>query len=87
MILYCFLAVNLASFFTFTADKIKAVHQRWRIKERTLWLFSLLGGATGSFLAMKLVRHKTKHKSFAVGIPLLAFFQLAVVIYLYFYLH
>ena len=42
-------------------DKIKAINGSYRISEKVLLLFSLLGGVAGGFLAMLLFRHKTKH--------------------------
>ena len=42
-------------------DKIKAINGSYRISEKVLLLFSLLGGGAGGFVAMLLFRHKTKH--------------------------
>ena len=40
-----------------------------RTPEKTLLLLSVLGGSVAMFITMLLVRHKTKHAKFMVGIP------------------
>jgi uncharacterized membrane protein YsdA (DUF1294 family) len=59
-------------------DKGKARRGKWRISEKTLFVFALLGGAPGGTAGMFLFRHKTKHLSFRLGFPLLAAAQLAL---------
>lgn len=54
-------AISLITFCLYGADKSKAKRHAWRIPEKTLLLFSFLGGAIGGSLAMSLFRHKTKH--------------------------
>lgn len=71
-------AVNLAAFLLCAIDKWKAQRGRWRIPEKTLFLSALLGGSVGFMLGMKCFRHKTKHKSFTIGIPLIFTLQLAL---------
>ena len=57
-----YLAVtSVLTFFTYIADKRKAQKGKWRVSEKTLLGMSFLGGATGGYCAMHLVRHKTKH--------------------------
>ena len=51
-------------------DKWKAQHGRWRVPERVLFGISFLGGGLGFFLGMRLFRHKTRHLSFNILIPL-----------------
>ena len=53
-------------------DKQRAIKQEWRIKENTLFVLAILGGAIGGVVGMYLFRHKTKHNSFAFGFPLIA---------------
>jgi len=61
--------INIISFFVCVYDKRMAKKDGWRISEKTLWILSLLGGAFAMLFAMKLVRHKTKHTSFVIGMP------------------
>lgn len=57
----------------FGLDKYKATHNKWRISERALFTVSILGGACGSYLAMRLFHHKTQKPGFRFWIPVLAF--------------
>lgn len=70
-------AVNLLGAGAVVLDKWCAQHGRWRIRERTLFAYAWLGGCPLVYLAMKLCRHKTRHRSFMWGIP--AIFVLQVV--------
>ena len=63
-------------------DKFKARTGRWRISEKTLFLFALLGGAIGGTAGMFLFHHKTKHWYFRFLFPLSAAAQLGLCIYL-----
>ncbi len=65
---YCiYLAIMSAfAFFMYVTDKRKAQKSKWRISEKKLLTMSFLGGATGGYLAMYLVRHKTKHWYFHI---------------------
>lgn len=84
-ILIYFAVINLISILINCIDKIKAKHNRWRISERMLWLTAIIGGASGTYITMKVIRHKTKHRSFMIGMPVLVLIQLALIVYLYFY--
>jgi uncharacterized membrane protein YsdA (DUF1294 family) len=75
--LYVFI-VNMLGFFMMAIDKQKAKKGKWRIAESTIWLVSLLGGAVGTMLGMQLFRHKTKHRLFRYGLPLLALLDVVV---------
>ena len=83
-VLACWLAgVNLTAFVLMGVDKRRARRGRWRIPEKTLFLFPLLGGALGGTLGMRCFRHKTKHWYFRFGFPALALLQLAGGIWLW----
>ena len=66
-------------------DKGKARRGAWRVSEKTLFVFALLGGAVGGTAGMFLFRHKTRHWYFRLGFPLLAAAQLALCAYLFFH--
>ena len=72
--------INLAAFCLFGIDKWKARHQKWRIPEKTLFLAAGLGGSFGAGLAMRVFRHKTKHRSFTIGIPMIFLVHCVLVI-------
>ena len=54
-------------------DKRRARLGKERIPEKTLFLLAAIGGSLGVWAAMYRKRHKTRHLSFKVGIPLLLF--------------
>lgn len=79
------LFINLDAFLLMRADKRRAQKGQRRIPEATLFMTAILGGGPGALLGMNKFRHKTKHVSFTVGIPLIIFFEfilLVVVLYL-----
>lgn len=75
--------VSLAAFAVMGADKFLARKNKRRVSEGTLFLLALIGGSTGSLLGMFIFRHKTKHKSFLIGIPAILILQLALGIFIY----
>ena len=66
-----FACINIASFIIFFLDKEKAIHDKWRVQEKTLHSLSFLGGVFGSIAAMMVFHHKTKKPMF-VAITLIA---------------
>jgi uncharacterized membrane protein YsdA (DUF1294 family) len=77
------LAINLLTFITYGIDKWKAKHRKWRISESTLLLLAVVGGSIGALLGMKNFRHKTQHKKFTLGVPILLIIQIIVVGYVF----
>jgi uncharacterized membrane protein YsdA (DUF1294 family) len=63
-------------------DKSRAIRHRWRIPERTFFALAVLGGAIGIIVGMLVFRHKTNHRSFTVGVPLIGILQLILAGYL-----
>ena len=74
--------INVATFFVYGIDKRKARLNRWRIPESTLLLLAAVGGSVGALLGMKLFRHKTKHRKFTIGVPMILTVQLSLAAYL-----
>ena len=70
------LLINAAAFVLMLVDKLKARHHRWRIPERTLICSAILGGSIGALVGMYLLRHKTRHPKFTLGIPAILIIQL-----------
>ena len=62
--------ISLAAVGLTVKDKRAAVKGKWRVPEATLMLVGLFGGATAMLVTMKVIRHKTKHMKFMVGLPL-----------------
>lgn len=82
LIIYWIL-INLIGFLSMWIDKRKAIKNRWRISERTLFAIAFLGGTIGSFIGMYTFHHKTKTPKFMIGIPLILLGQIALVCFLY----
>lgn len=72
---------NLLSLSVFGIDKWKAKHTKWRISEKTLLLVAAIGGSIGAWVGMKLWHHKTQHKKFKYGVPLIFIIQLAALLF------
>lgn len=69
-------------------DKWAAKHRTdRRIRESSLLAFSVLGGSAAMFVTMLIIRHKTKHPKFMIGIPVIMAAQTALVWFAVKYLH
>ena len=77
------LAVNIATFLLYGIDKYKAKKSKWRISEATLLTMAAIGGSIGAWAGMRLWHHKTMHKMFKYGIPVIIIFQVALAVYLH----
>ena len=82
IILGYFLAVNITSFLLYGIDKFKARKNLWRISEATLLTMAAIGGSIGAWAGMRLWHHKTMHKKFKYGIPIIIIMQVALAVYL-----
>ena len=71
--------VNVVGFILPAVDKRRAKKDRWRIRESTLFLVSILGGSVAMYISMRLFHHKTKHKRFMIGIPVIIVLQAALI--------
>lgn len=75
-----FLAVSLITALITAIDKYKAKKGAFRISEATLFFLGAMGGALAEYLTMRLIRHKTLHKRFMIGLPLIIILQIVAVI-------
>ena len=82
ILLVYLLSLNLIGFVIMGIDKWRARKQAFRVPEATLFLIALIGGSIGSILGMYAFRHKTRHLSFVIGMPLILILQLAVLFFL-----
>lgn len=76
-VLVYFAAISFITFIVTALDKIFAKRNMRRIPEATLLTFALFGGALSEYVTMKLIRHKTLHKKFMIGLPVIIFLQAA----------
>lgn len=82
MIIYL-LTVNITAFILFGLDKHRARRGGRRIPENRLLLAALAGGSLGAIAGMHVFRHKTQHRRFATGLPLVFFLHSCAAIYAY----
>lgn len=75
MVVYLILINALGLLFMYV-DKHLSKKRGRRLSERFLLLTALLGGSVGVFLGMGLFRHKTKHRLFTWGVPVILVAQL-----------
>lgn len=71
--------INIVTFIVYGVDKSKSKKNKWRISEKTLILFAVVGGSIGAILGMNIFNHKTKHLKFTVGVPVIFLLQLVIV--------
>ena len=81
-LLYYLIAINIVTFLVYGIDKWKAKQGSWRISETTLLILAVIGGSIGALLGMKVWRHKTQHKKFKYGLPLILIIQIILIGYL-----
>ena len=77
------LAVSLVSCIVTASDKRRAVKNKRRIPEKTLFLLAAAGGSAAMYITMNIIRHKTKHKRFMIGLPLIIFAQCAIAVLIF----
>ena len=74
--------INIIAFIVYGIDKLKAKRGKWRIPEATLLFLTIIGGSIGAWCGVKVWHHKTLHKKFRYGIPLIIAIQIAMIWYL-----
>lgn len=80
LLLSYFIIVNLIGFALMGIDKYKAKKRSFRIPEATLFIVATIGGSIGSILGMYTFRHKTRHRSFVYGMPLILVIQIILLV-------
>ena len=82
-LLYYLAAMNLLLFVLMGVDKAKAKRGARRFPEATLFFLAVVGGSLGGLLGMAAFHHKTLHRSFRIGFPVILIAQLALAGYLF----
>jgi uncharacterized membrane protein YsdA (DUF1294 family) len=77
--IYYLIGINVLTFLLYGIDKWKARRGKWRIPEETLMWPAIVGGSIGALLGMYLFRHKTKHRKFALGVPVIFLVQVLLI--------
>ncbi len=82
IVVYYLIVINILTFLVYGIDKWKARNGKWRISEATLLLLAVIGGSIGAWAGMSVWHHKTLHKKFRYGVPLILIIQVALIIYM-----
>ncbi len=86
LLVYYILISLITAVITFYDKKAAEKYPKRRIREATLFLLAFLGGAFAELIVMKKIRHKTQHKSFMVGLPVIIILQVIAIILVYPYI-
>lgn len=79
----CYIAfINIVAFVAYGVDKLLSKRDGWRIPESVLLLLAVVGGSIGAWFGVGCWNHKTLHKRFRYGIPVIILLQLLLCCYL-----
>ena len=81
-ILYIFI-INIISFILMGIDKRAAKNNMYRIPEKVFFTLSIFLGSLGTYIGMYKFRHKTKHLSFKILIPILLIVNIICIYYIF----
>ena len=74
--IYYLIFINTVGILSMYLDKYFAKNNMYRISEKNLFIIAIIGGSIGSIIGMYKFRHKTKHKNFTMGLPIILVIQL-----------
>ena len=84
---YLYLAVlSVIAVIVTVVDKCSAKCRARRVSEKALFILAILGGSGAMYITMLLIRHKTLHKRFMLGLPTILLLQAAAFWFLRSYL-
>ncbi len=73
--------ISIVSSILTIVDKLRAKNHEWRIPENTLLFTAAVGGAPAMLITMLIIRHKTQHRKFMVGLPIIILFQTIILLW------
>ena len=68
-------AVSILSCIVTVHDKSSAKKGKRRVPEKVLFLLAAVGGSAAIYITMLIIRHKTRHKRFMIGLPAIFILQ------------
>ena len=75
-IIYYLIIINIITLIIFGIDKLKAIKEKSRVRNATLFGLAILGGSIGALIGMHIFHHKTKTWYYIYGIPLILIIQI-----------
>lgn len=79
LLFFYLIIINILALVFTVSDKLRAIKHRRRISEFTLMTIAALGGSVTMLITMLIIRHKTRHLKFMLGIPVIILIQLSIV--------
>lgn len=76
VLIFSALSVILTVYDKFSARK----GNMYRIPEKVLLGVAVFGGAAAQYIVMKIIRHKTCHRKFMLGLPAIIIFHIFIII-------
>ena len=83
IIVFYLVILNVLTFLLYGIDKWKAKRSRWRIPESVLLGMAAFGGSIGAWLGMRVWHHKTQHKKFRYGVPVILLAQIILLVWIF----
>jgi len=83
IIVFYLVIINVLTFLFYGIDKWKAKRSRWRIPESVLLGMAAIGGSVGAWLGMRVWHHKTQHKKFRYGVPVILLVQIVLLAWIF----
>ncbi len=81
-----FILINFLAIVLMKKDKeYSKIPEAKRVRESTLLTVAAVGGAIGEFYAMYKYKHKTLHKKFTLGLPIMIMVHFAMLAFNIFY--
>ena len=84
-VFFYLVAVNIIAMAVTLADKKASRRHRWRVQERLLFFIAIMGGSPLMYITMLSVHHKTRHKRFMIGLPIMIVLQIAAIVALFYF--
>jgi len=79
VLLWIFIISVVAMITTLYDKAVSKKPSKRRISEKRLFFISALGGSPVMLLTMILIRHKTRHKRFMIGLPIMMILQAVLI--------
>ena len=79
-ILVYLLIINALGYALMLYDKKMAKRRRQRLPEMNFFCVAAVGGSLGCIFGMYTAHHKTRHRSFTIGMPAILLVQILLVV-------
>ena len=83
LLFFYLIIINILAVVFTVSDKLRAIKHKRRISEFTLMTLAVLGGSVAMIITMLIIRHKTRHLKFMLGIPIIILIQLVIVFFVW----